>query len=70
MLHRDADRSVVLIEALEVFHCQEAAHFHILASLRPVAVVVLGPEGANAFGLDGNPTELGTDARTLLENLS
>jgi hypothetical protein len=63
MLHRAANRTVVLIEALEVFHYREA-------SLRPVAVVVLGPEGANAFGLDGNPTEFDIDARTPLENLS
>ena len=70
MLHRDADRTVVLIEALEVFHDQEAAHFHLLASLRPVTVVVLGPKGEIALGLDGHPTEIGTDARTLLEDVS
>lgn len=69
-LYRDADRSVVLIEAFEVFRYRETDHFHVLASLKPVAVVVSGSEGANAFGLDGHPTEIGTEAMTLLEDVS
>jgi len=70
MLHRDADRTVVLIEAFEIFHYQEAAHFHLLVSLSPVAVVFSGPKGEIALGLDGHPTEIGTEARTLLEDVS
>jgi hypothetical protein len=69
MLYRDADRTVGLIEALEVWQHRESGPFHLLASLKPVVVVVSGPDGVNAFGLDGHPTELGTEASTLLEGL-
>jgi hypothetical protein len=69
MLYRDADRAVVLIEALEVWHHRESGSFHLLAWLKPVAVVVSGPDGVNAFGLDDHPTELGTEASTLLDGL-
>ncbi|AGA35318.1 hypothetical protein TVNIR_3690 [Thioalkalivibrio nitratireducens DSM 14787] len=70
MLHRDADRTIVLIETLEIVRDRERGHCYILASLRPMAVVVSGPDGVNAFGLDGNPTEIGTEARALVENAS
>jgi hypothetical protein len=70
MLYRGADRTVVLIEALEVFQYRETDHLHFLASLKPVAIVVSGPDGTTTLGLDGHPTELGTEARTLLEDVS
>lgn len=68
-LHRDDDRTVVLIETLEVWQHRGSAFF-LLASLEPLAVVISGPDGAKAVGLDGNPTELGAEARTLLEDIS
>jgi len=70
MLHRDADRTVVVIEALEIWQHGESAHCHLLASLKPVAVVVSGPAGETTLGLDGNPTEIEADARTLLDDVS
>ncbi|AHF00317.1 hypothetical protein [Thioalkalivibrio paradoxus] len=63
-------RLVVLIEALEILCDREGRHWYVLASLKPIAVVVSRPDGVTAFGLDGNPTELGSEARALVENAS
>ena len=44
--------------------------FHLLVSLTPVAVVFPEPAGEITLGLDGHPTEIGAEARTLLEDVS
>lgn len=70
MLYRDTNRTVVLIESLEIVQHRESAPFHLLASLKPLAVVISEPNGVNELGLDGNPTEIEAGVRALVEDIS
>lgn len=61
-LYRDASRRLYQLSDVELqtWRDNHRGNYrgHCVASVRPVAVVVKGPDGISAFGIDGRPLSL------------